>query len=77
MLAPTIEELAQETVGELMIATLNIDENPIIPSEYGIRSIPSLLLFHYGKAVGTQVGLQNKQNLMNWVKDVLTHLPQG
>lgn len=76
MLAPILEDLAQDTEGYLIVKSLNIDENPMIPSEYSIRSIPSLLLFHQGKPVGMQVGLQNKQGLMDWVKGVLTEISE-
>ena len=58
---PTIEELAEQYDGAVKVGKLNIDENPQIPSGFGIYSIPAVLLFKDGKVVETLVGVQTKK----------------
>jgi len=61
--APWVEELAKEYDGRFKVAKMNVDENPITPSHYGIRSIPTLLLFKDGKLADTIVGAVGKANI--------------
>ncbi|MBY0501089.1 MAG: thioredoxin [Alphaproteobacteria bacterium] len=70
MIAPVLEELAQEVGDEAVIAKMNIDENPETPSLLGIRSIPTLMAFKEGKMVGTKVGVQSKSALLEWLKSI-------
>ncbi len=63
MLAPVIDELAGDYAGRAIVATLNVDENPKIASRYGIRSIPSLLLFKNGQHVDQMVGAMPKNTI--------------
>lgn len=70
MIAPILEELAQEIGDEAVIAKMNIDENPETPSLLGIRSIPTLMAFKEGKMVGTKVGVQSKSALLEWLKSI-------
>ncbi len=58
---PTIEELAEQYDGTVKVGKLNIDENPLSPSGFGIHSIPAVLLFKDGKLVETLVGVQPKE----------------
>ncbi len=58
---PTIEELAEQYDGTVKVGKLNIDENPQAPSDFGISSIPAVLLFRNGKVVETLVGVQPKE----------------
>jgi thioredoxin 1 len=67
-IAPTLEEIASEMGGKVKIAKLNIDENPQVPSKYGVRAIPTLMLFKNGEVAGTQVGVQPKSRLVDWIK---------
>ncbi len=69
MLGPVLEELAAEMQGQIKVLKMNVDENPNVPSKYGIRSIPTLLLFHGGKVVSTKVGVLPKQALQSWIKE--------
>ena len=68
MLAPTIAELAEDMTGSLVVAGINIDENPLIPSQYGIRSIPTLALFVGGREVARQAGAMGAADILRWVQ---------
>lgn len=72
MLEPTVEELAQEYEGKALIGKVNVDENPQIAMEYGIRSIPTLLFFKDGKLVDRAVGVLTKAQLTQRIEDLLT-----
>ena len=63
MIAPILEEIAGEYTGKLTIAKLNIDENPQTPPKYGIRGIPTLMLFKDGNVEATKVGALSKSQL--------------
>ncbi|OGT25598.1 MAG: thioredoxin [Gammaproteobacteria bacterium RIFCSPLOWO2_02_FULL_42_14] len=66
--APILEEVASELKGKIQIAKVNVDENQETPATYGVRGIPSLLLFHGGKLVGTHVGALSKSQLLEFLK---------
>lgn len=68
-IGPALEEISEEKSGKLTIAKINIDDNPMTPSKYGIRSIPTMILFKDGQPVATQVGALPKSELNNWVTD--------
>jgi thioredoxin 1 len=70
MIAPALEELANDLGDEAVISKLNIDENPETPAMLGIRSIPTLMVFKEGRLVGTKVGVQSKAALSDWIKSV-------
>jgi thioredoxin 1 len=70
-IAPTLEEIAGEMAGQVKIAKINIDENPNTPSKYGVRAIPTLMLFKDGQVAGTQVGVQPKSRLVDWIKEAI------
>jgi len=63
MIAPILEEIAGEYTGKVIIAKLNIDENPQTPPKYGIRGIPTLMLFKDGNVEATKVGALSKSQL--------------
>lgn len=63
MIAPVVEQSAAEHVGHLKVAKMDIDTNPATPSRYGVRSIPTLMLFQGGKPVATHVGSLSKGQL--------------
>lgn len=62
-IAPILEEVAKEFAGKVTIAKVNVDENQAIPAKYGIRGIPTLMLFKNGTAVATKVGALSKSQL--------------
>jgi len=63
MIAPVLEEIADEYAGRIQVAKLNIDDNPETPPRYGIRGIPTLMLFKNGNVEGTKVGAVSKSQL--------------
>lgn len=63
MIAPILEEIASEYSGKLKVAKLNIDDNPQTPPKYGIRGIPTLMLFKNGEVEATKVGALSKSQL--------------
>ncbi len=67
VIAPILEELAAEYNGKLKIAKLNIDQNPITPPKYGIRGIPTLMLFKNGNVQATKVGALSKSQLTAFI----------
>ena len=66
-LSPVLDELAKEFEGKVTIAKVNIDENPEAPQKYGVRGIPTLILFKDGEAKATKVGAAPKTALAEWV----------
>lgn len=69
MIAPSLEEIATELQGKVKIAKINIDENPELATQFGVRSIPTLLLFNNGEIVSNMVGAAPKSRLSDWIKD--------
>ncbi len=63
MIAPILDEIASEYAGRVKVAKLNIDENPATPPKYGIRGIPTLMLFKNGNVAATKVGALSKSQL--------------
>lgn len=71
MIAPALEELSQSHADQVTIAKLNIDENPDTPGKYGVRGIPTMLLFKNGEPVAQKVGAMPKSQLAAWLEGVL------
>ncbi len=67
MIAPILDEIAQEYAGKLKIAKLNIDDNPSTPPKYGIRGIPTLMIFKDGDVEATKVGAVSKSQLTAFI----------
>ena len=70
-ISPILSELAEDYKEKILIAKVNIDENPEVPSNYGIMSIPTLILFKNGKSVSSQIGLVEKSSLTKWLDENL------
>lgn len=71
MVSPIVEELANDLTNTVKVVKVNTDENPRIASQYGIRSIPSMLLFVGGEVRGSTVGFRPKPYLEEWLKSNL------
>ncbi len=67
MIAPILDEIAAEYAGKLKVAKLNIDNNPGTPPKYGVRGIPTLMLFKNGEVEATQVGALSKSQLTTFL----------
>jgi len=67
MIAPVLEEVAEQFGGKVTIAKLNIDENPTTPPKFGIRGIPTLMLFKDGEVEATKVGAVSKSQLIAFI----------
>lgn len=75
-IAPTLEALAAERT-DITIGKMNIDENPDCPVHYGVRGIPTLMLFKGGKHIGTKVGVQSKSQLTEWIDTTINSHHSG
>ena len=70
-IAPALDEIASEMADKLTIAKVNIDENPMTPSKFGVRGIPTLILFKDGKPVSTKVGSMPKSRIVEWINSAI------
>ena len=67
---PILEEISNE-MSEVVFAKHNIDEQPNMPTKYGVRGIPTMLIFKNGELKGTKVGATTKSNIVSWIKENL------
>jgi thioredoxin 1 len=68
MIGPALEEISDELDGKVTITKLNIDENPDAPAKYGVRGIPTMILFKDGAPAATKVGAAPKSQLKGWLE---------
>ncbi|MCG8544152.1 MAG: thioredoxin TrxA [Alphaproteobacteria bacterium] len=71
MIAPALEEIAGDMEGKVTVAKVNIDDNPHTPAKYGVRGIPTLIIFKDGQVAATKVGALPKSQLVEWVESVI------
>ena len=69
MIGPALEEIAAEMGEKIRVAKINIDENPGAPSKYGVRGIPTLMLFKDGQVAATKVGAAPKSAIASWIEE--------
>ena len=69
MIAPILEEISKEMGDKITIAKHNIDDEPGVPVKYGVRGIPTMLLFKDGELKATKVGATTKSNIVSWIKE--------
>ena len=70
-IGPALEEISAELGDQITIAKLNIDENPNTPTQYGVRGIPTLLIFKSGEVVAEKIGAMPKSQLQSWIETSL------
>jgi thioredoxin 1 len=70
-IAPSLEDMSKDMAGKVTIAKINIDENPATPGKYGVRGIPTMMIFKGGKVASTKVGALPKSKLYEWVQSVV------
>ena len=69
MIGPALEEIAAEMNGQITVAKINVDENPGAPSRYGVRGIPTLMMFKNGEVAATKVGAAPKSAIASWIEE--------
>ena len=70
-IGPVLDEIASEMQGKLTVTKVNIDNNPESPQRYGVRGIPTMILFKDGKPVATKVGSMPKTQLVEWLNSLV------
>ena len=70
-ISPALEELSKELGGKIRIAKLNIDENPKVPDKYGVRGIPTLMIFKDGQIAATKIGAMPKQKIKERIESTI------
>ena len=68
-IAPALEQISDELAGKVTIAKLNIEESPTTPSRYGVRGIPTMMLFKGGQMASMKVGAMPKQKILEWLTE--------
>ncbi len=68
MIAPALDELSAELGDKITVAKLNIDENPTTPQKYGVRGIPTMMIFNQGQVAATKVGALPKSKIKEWIE---------
>jgi len=71
VMSPLVDDLANELGDKVKVVKLNIDENPNAPTKYGVRGIPTFMVFKGGQLVDTKVGSMSKTALSDWVKNAI------
>lgn len=71
VIAPVLEEIASQLQDKVTIAKINIDDNPNTPQNYGVRGVPTLMLFKNGQVAATKVGSMPKSKLLEWIQSVI------
>ncbi len=77
MIAPALEEISAELGDKVIVAKLNIDENPDTPSRYGVRGIPTMLLFNGGQPIAQKVGAAPRSQIQQWLESNLDTASQS
>jgi len=68
-IGPSLEEISDEMKDDIIVAKVNIDENPVTPTKFGVRGIPTMLVFQGGEAKATKVCAVSKSAIVEWIKD--------
>ena len=71
-IGPYLEEISDEMKDKITVAKVNIDENPVAPTKYGVRGIPTMLVFKGGEAAATKVGAISKPAIVEWIEESIS-----
>ena len=71
-IGPSLEEISDEMKDQITVAKVNIDENPVTPTKYGVRGIPTMLVFKDGQAAATKVGAISKPAIVEWIEESIS-----
>lgn len=77
MIAPALEELSNELGEKVTVAKINIDENPGVPQKYGVRGVPTLMIFSQGQVAATKVGALPKSKIKEWIESSISDSVAG
>lgn len=67
-MSPHLDAVSEEMAGKVKVAKMNVDENLIAPSKFGVRGLPTLVIFKEGKVAATHLGAMSKQAISDWIK---------
>ncbi|MEQ8299248.1 MAG: thioredoxin [Hyphomonas sp.] len=67
-MSPHLEAVSEDMAGKVKVAKINVDENPMVASKYGVRGMPTLMVFKDGKVAATHLGAMSKQAITDWIK---------
>ncbi|KDA03013.1 MAG: thioredoxin [Alphaproteobacteria bacterium] len=67
-MSPHLEAVSEEMADKVKVAKINVDENPMVASKYGVRGMPTLMVFKDGKVAATHLGAMSKQAIADWIK---------
>jgi thioredoxin 1 len=70
-IGPALEELASELGAKISVVKLNVDENPTVPVKYGVKGIPTLMIFKDGQVAATKIGAMPKQKIKEWIDSTI------
>jgi thioredoxin 1 len=70
-ISPALEELANELGTKITVAKLNVDENPTTPVKYGVKGIPTLMIFKDGQVMATKIGVMPKSKIKEWIESTV------
>ena len=70
-IAPALEQISEDLADQIVVAKVNIEDSPVAPSRYGVRGIPTLMLFKNGQVAATKIGAVSKSALYQWVESVV------
>ncbi|MCE9522703.1 MAG: thioredoxin [Alphaproteobacteria bacterium] len=70
-IGPALEELSAEMGAKITVAKLNVDENPTVPVKYGVKGIPTLMIFKDGQVAATKIGAMPKQKIKEWIDSTI------
>ena len=68
-MSPHLEAVAEEMADKVKVAKINVDENPVAASKFGVRGLPTLMMFKDGKVTATHLGAMSKQRIAEWIKE--------
>ena len=71
-IGPSLEEISDEMKDKITVGKVNIDENPVTPTKYGVRGIPTMLVFKDGEAAATKVGAILKPAIVEWIEESIS-----
>ena len=71
-IAPSLDEISEEKKDKISVVKLNIDDNPETPVKYGVRGIPTLMIFFNGQLLDTRVGSSSKNSIIEWIDSLVT-----